>query len=83
MEGLYFRIDQIPGGNYRHETVNHSQHFVDPVTGTHMHSAGRVSLGMLLADDEEGGDNALAPVPDVPPGVHVEEEIRHTNLQPF
>ena len=31
----YFRIEQIPGCNYRHETINHSQHFVDPVTGTH------------------------------------------------
>ena len=78
----YFRIDQIPGGNYSHETMNYSQRFVDPVYNRHSHSTGRVSLSRLQAHDEEGGDNALVPVTDVPPGVHVEEEIGLTNQQP-
>uniref|UniRef100_A0A1X7SXL4 ISXO2-like transposase domain-containing protein n=1 Tax=Amphimedon queenslandica TaxID=400682 RepID=A0A1X7SXL4_AMPQE len=36
--GAYNGLDRLLGQNYTHHTVNHSQHFVDPVTGAHTQS---------------------------------------------
>uniref|UniRef100_A0A1X7UPK4 ISXO2-like transposase domain-containing protein n=1 Tax=Amphimedon queenslandica TaxID=400682 RepID=A0A1X7UPK4_AMPQE len=36
--GAYNGLVRLLGQNYTHHTVNHSQHFVDPVTGAHTKS---------------------------------------------
>ena len=35
MWSSYTRIEEFLGVNYTHQTVNHSQNFVNPVTGEH------------------------------------------------
>uniref|UniRef100_A0A1X7U8M0 ISXO2-like transposase domain-containing protein n=1 Tax=Amphimedon queenslandica TaxID=400682 RepID=A0A1X7U8M0_AMPQE len=36
--GAYNGLDRLLGQNYTHHTVNHSNHFVDPVIGAHTQS---------------------------------------------